>query len=118
MSVSKTKKANKNISKGPIDFILLVVVLIMLALGIIMVMSASSPTSIAETGNSYKYVKVQARNAILGLVLMYFVSKIDYSIYKNFYKIIYIGVLILLLSVIVVGAGSGRSNTLGRFRIY
>lgn len=40
---------NKNFSKQPIDFILLIVVFIMLSLGLIMVMSASSPTSIAET---------------------------------------------------------------------
>ena len=72
---------SKNFSKEPIDFILLIVVLIMLALGIIMVMSASSPTSLAETGNSYRYVRTQAISAVLGLALMIFISKIDYRIY-------------------------------------
>ena len=60
----------------------------MLALGIIMVMSASSPTSLAEEGNSYEYVKTQALSAGLGLIAMFVISKIDYKIYKKFYKII------------------------------
>ena len=57
MRSSRTKNVIKNFSKEPIDFVLLIVVFIMLASGIIMVMSASSPTSLAETGNSYEYVK-------------------------------------------------------------
>ena len=105
------KKTNKNFSKEPIDFILLIVVLIMLATGIIMVMSASAPTSLAETAgkSSYQYVKTQALSAVLGLGLMFFISKIDYKVYKNFYKLIYIGVIILLASVAVIGKEVGRS---------
>ena len=112
------KNTNKNFSKEPIDFILLVIVLIMLAMGIIMVMSASAPTSLAESSNSYEYVKTQALSAVLGLVLMFFISKIDYKIYRNFYKLIYIGVIILLASVAVIGKEVGRSKTLDRFRLY
>lgn len=109
MSVSKTKNRIKNFSNQPFDFVLLIVVFIMLALGIIMVMSASSPTSLAETGNSYSYVKTQALSAVLGLIAMFIISKIDYKIYKKFYKIIYIGVIILLASVAVIGKEVGRS---------
>ena len=38
MSVSKTKNTIKNFSNQPFDFVLLIVVFIMLALGLIMVM--------------------------------------------------------------------------------
>lgn len=112
------KNKIKNFSKEPIDFVLLIVVFIMLALGLIMVMSASSPTSLAETGNSYAYVKTQALSAGLGLVAMFVISKIDYKIYKKFYKIIYIMVLILLGAVAVIGKEVGRSKALDRFGIY
>lgn len=45
-------KSSKLIDKDkPFDFILIVTVLIMLCLGIIMVLSASSPSSIAEGGD-------------------------------------------------------------------
>ena len=118
MSTSKTKNVIKNFSKEPIDFMLLIVVFIMLALGIIMVMSASSPRSIAETGESYEYVKTQALSACLGLVAMFVISKIDYRIYKKFYKLIYIAVIILLASVAVIGASDGRSKKMDKFRVY
>lgn len=39
----------KNVKKKPVDFILVITVLIMLALGIIMVLSASSPSALAES---------------------------------------------------------------------
>lgn len=50
-------------SKEPVDFILLITVLILLATGIIMVLSASSPTSLSESGDSYRYVYRQAFSA-------------------------------------------------------
>ena len=104
------QKTNKKISKQPIDFVLLIIVLIMLALGLVMVMSASSPTSIAETGKSYAYVKTQAISALLGLTAMYIVSKIDYRKYKKYYKLIYIAVFFLNLSVAFIGKSVGRSK--------
>lgn len=55
---------SKNIQK-PMDFILVITVLIMLALGVVMVLSASSPSALAETGNSYKYVITQGFAAIV-----------------------------------------------------
>ena len=116
--IYRMKNKIKDFSKEPIDFVLLIVVFIMLALGLIMVMSASSPTSLAETGSSYSYVKTQALSAVLGLIAMLIISKIDYRIFKKFYKIIYIVVIILLASVAVIGKEVGRSKTLDRLRIY
>ena len=112
--IYRMKDKIKNFSKEPIDFVLLIVVFIMLALGLIMVMSASSPTSLSETGNSYSYVKTQALSAGLGLIAMLIISKIDYRIFKKFYKVIYIVVIILLASVAVIGKEVGRSKTLDR----
>lgn len=118
MSVSRRKNVTKNFSNQPFDFVLLIIVFIMLALGIIMVMSASSPRSIAEEGNSYEYVKTQALSACLGLVAMFVISKIDYRIFKRFDNLIYIAVIILLASVAVIGASDGRSKKMDKFRIY
>lgn len=116
--IYRMKNKIKDFSKEPIDFVLLIVVFIMLALGLIMVMSASSPTSLSEAGNSYAYVKTQALSAVLGLIAMLIISKIDYRIFKKFYKIIYIVVIILLASVAVIGKEVGRSKTLDRLRIH
>ena len=118
MRESRTKKIIKNFSKEPIDFVLLAIVFTMLGLGIIMVLSASSPTSLAETGSSYDYVKTQALSAVLGIIAMFIISKIDYRIFKKFDNIIYIGVIILLASVAVIGSSDGRCKALDIFRIY
>lgn len=93
-------------SKEPIDFILLVTVLILLAMGIIMVLSASSPTSLSEYGDSYQYVHKQAFCAAVGLGGMIFLSKVDYRFFKKYYKIIYWVCIALLAAVCVFGTSA------------
>ena len=96
-------KNNKQKSKAklnPCDFTLCVTVALLLALGIIMVLSASSPSSLAATGSSYTYVIKQLQSAILGVALMIIISRIDYKIYRNrkiYLSAYVISVLILLL---------------------
>lgn len=109
------KETNKS---KPVDFILCITVLLLLALGIIMVLSASSPSSFSETGSSYTYVKKQAISAVIGLIAMYIISKIDYRIYKHFYKIAYIGSMLLLIAVPLIGIESRRSKKMDRPWIY
>jgi len=102
--------ANKKSSKlktkeKPVDFVLVATVLIMLSLGLVMVLSASSPWALAESGKSYSYVKTQGFSAILGLILMYIISKIDYKKYKNLDKIAYVVSVLILIAVLVPGLG-------------
>ena len=92
-------------TEKPFDFILFITVLLMLCFGIIMVLSASSPSSLAETGGSYEYVKTQAVSAVVGVVLMLFISKIDYKVYSKFYKIIYFVGILLLFAVLIPNLG-------------
>ena len=105
---SKTKKKEKKFSafaNKPFDFILCITILLLLALGIIMVLSASSPSSLAESGNSYAYVAKQAGFGMLGIVAMLVISKIDYRFYKKYYKIAYIVAIVLLILVLIPGVG-------------
>lgn len=104
--MAKSKVKNKKFSsflENPIDYTLLMTILLLLALGLIMVLSASSPTSLSESGNSYKYFIKQMIFAVLGLVCMYMISKIDYRFYRKFYKIAYILSLVLFILVLVIG---------------
>ena len=83
-----------------IDFVLLIIIILLLSLGIIMVLSASAPSALAETGNSYTYVTKQAIFAVLGFGAMFFFSRLDYRILKRFYWPIYwisVGILLLVL---------------------
>lgn len=100
--LEKSKKLKKFANK-PVDFILCITVLFLLALGIVMVLSASSPASYAETGSSYSYVQKQAISAVIGLIAMFIISKIDYRIYKKFYKIVYILSILIIAVVPLIG---------------
>ncbi len=105
------KKKFESISKKPYDFTLLITVFILLGLGIITVLSASSPTALAETGNdSYKYVKRQILSAVVGIFLMFGLSKIDYRVWQKKYKIIFVGSILILLSTLVFGASSNGAT--------
>lgn len=100
--MAKNKKFSSFL-ENPIDYTLLITVLLLLTIGLIMVLSASSPTSLAESGNSYKYFVKQGIFAAIGLVFMTLISNIDYRFYKRFYKVSYIIAIILLLAVLVIG---------------
>lgn len=104
----KEQNINKNTQakEKPFDFVLFITILILLAMGIVMVLSASSPQALAEDGDSYSYVRKQVIFAVIGIVLMLIISKIDYKIYVKFAKIAYIGSVILLASVKILGSSS------------
>lgn len=108
MQKAKVNKAKKS----QVDFVLIIIIIILLSFGIVMVLSASAPSALAETGDSYTYVTKQAIFAVGGLAIMWFVSKIDYRIYKKFYWLIYwcsVGVLLLvLIPGIGINAGGAR----------
>lgn len=100
----KAKKVSR-FANNQFDFILCITVLLLLALGIIMVLSASAPSALSTTGNSYTYVKKQLIFGIVGLAVMFFLSKIDYRFYKKYYWYIYFASWLVLLLVIVPGLG-------------
>lgn len=100
----KTKKVSKFVN-NQFDFILCITVILLLALGIIMVLSASAPSALSITGNSYYYVKKQLLFAIAGIFVMLFLSKVDYRFYKKYYWQIYFISWIILFLVLVPGLG-------------
>ena len=85
----KNKKEVKGFSSflnNQIDFTLLITILLLLSIGLIMVLSASAPSSLQKYGNSYKFFEKQLIFAVAGVIAMWFISKIDYRFYKKFYK--------------------------------
>ena len=104
------KKKINLILKSPLDFPLLVTVFILLGLGIITVLSASSPTALAKTGNSYGYVERQIISAVIGIIFMFGLSKLDYRFWQKKYKVIFAGSIALLLAVPIIGVSSGGAK--------
>ncbi len=101
--MAKSKKSFSSFLNSPMDFPLLVVILLLLTIGLIMVLSASSPSALSESGDSYKYFSKQLLFAILGIVAMIAISKIDYRFYKKFCKYSWILAFLLLIAVLVMG---------------
>ena len=106
MAKKRKKQGFSKFLNNPVDFTLVITVLLLLSIGLVMVLSASSPTSLQESGNSYKYFLRQLVFAVLGLIGMYFVSKIDYRIYQKFYKQAWWISVLLLIAVLIVGSES------------
>ncbi len=102
--VTNTKKIQK-INNSTMDMPLLIVVLMLLALGIVMVLSASAPSALADYQDSYKYVKTQAGAAVLGIGVMLLLSRVDYRKFRKFYKVIYLFSVAILFTVLIPKIG-------------
>lgn len=103
MAKKKKEKSFSSFLNNPVDFTLVITILLLLSIGLIMVLSASSPSALAESGNSYSYFSKQLIFAILGIVAMLFISKIDYRFYQKFYKHAWWISALLLVLVLVAG---------------
>lgn len=103
MAKKKKEKSFSSFVNNPIDFTLLITILLLLSVGLVMVLSASSPSALSESGNSYAFFSKQLIFAIMGIVAMLFISKIDYRFYQKFYKQSWWIALILLALVLIAG---------------
>lgn len=86
--------------KGKMDLELLTIIIIMLFFGLVMVASASSVTALYKLGDSMYFLKKQLLVAVIGFVMMIYLSKIDYHVLaKPNVVFIYMAVTWLLMLV-------------------
>src|SRR6266508_4506553 len=86
---------------GSSYFLILALVGTLLAVGLVMVLSASSVAAFARTGDSYTYLKRQAIWAGAGVILMLAVSRVDYRRWRRLALPLLALSLVLLLVVLV-----------------
>lgn len=110
--IQKEKKKFNFFTKGSVDYSIWITVMILVAFGLIMVLSASAPSALAQEGDSYVYIRKQAISAVLGLVAMMACSKVDYHIFRKLKWIIYIVFIVLLVLVGFIGIGANRCEAL------
>ncbi|NLM10196.1 MAG: putative lipid II flippase FtsW [Clostridiaceae bacterium] len=92
------------------DFWIFVTVLLLLALGVSMVYSASSYYASRKFGNKEYYLIRQLIWAAIGIVAMLIVSRIDYRRLAQFSPILMLVSIILLILVRIPGIGSNVNN--------
>ncbi|MDE5604165.1 MAG: putative lipid II flippase FtsW [Eubacterium sp.] len=85
---------------GNFDVPYFALVMILLAIGLVMLLSASYPTAYFYGENSYSFFIKQAAFAVVGVIAMLVMSKIDYSIIRKYANILYFGAFGLLVVVL------------------
>lgn len=90
---------------------------ILIVFGLIMIYSSSNIWALYKFGDSFKYVKHQLLFFIIGIVLIFVISKIDCNFYyNNAFKIFFI-CFILLVLVLIPGIGTIRNGSRSWFGI-
>lgn len=104
--LKKIKKITADEKGKQLDFPFLFTLIILLGIGLLALSSASSYYALTEYGNSTYYLIRQMLFAILGIVGMIIVSKIDYKVYKKWSYLFFAIAIGLMLLVFVPGLGS------------
>lgn len=92
------------------DVMMIVCTLLLLAIGVIMVYSASAVRAFHDFGDSMYYLKRQSIFAVLGVIAMYVTMNTDYWVWKKMAKPIVIISFILLIIVLIPGIGVIRGG--------
>lgn len=105
---------SRELARGPIDMTFCLLVLLLTAIGLVMLLSASFPSAYYEASpskhNPLHYFERQAIFAVLGTAVMLLVSKFNYQRLRGVGKILlYISVVLLLL-VLIPGIGQIRNG--------
>lgn len=111
-------------TRSGMDLTFFFLVLLLVAIGLVMVFSASYANSSYRFGTPYLFVKNQAEYALIGIVLMIFISYFDYHHLHKLALLIY-AITVILLGITVVFKnsplvrptnGAYRWITLGSFQ--
>ncbi|MBQ4509294.1 MAG: FtsW/RodA/SpoVE family cell cycle protein, partial [Clostridia bacterium] len=104
--VTKNKeKARKK--RLPVDYKLLTIIILLLALGTMMIFSASYPYATSHYNDGYYYIKRQLIFLVIGLLAMTFASKISINFYEKMSLPFYCICVLLLILVLFGGFSEG-----------
>ncbi len=108
--------------KSYFDYPLVLVVFLLIGIGVVAIFSAGAPLGYLSEGSPYKWGMNQLKWLVLGVGILFLMSKIDYHFYRKLDRII---ILVVILSLFMVFApkigrsiqGVHRWITLGSFQI-
>lgn len=95
----------QQLAAGPVDLPFLMLTLMLVGIGLIMVFSASYATAYYDSSASVQnnplyYIKRQSVYAVIGLVAMYWMSKMNYQ----HWRLLTIPMLAVSITLLVLGA--------------
>ncbi|MCD7830389.1 MAG: FtsW/RodA/SpoVE family cell cycle protein, partial [Clostridiales bacterium] len=121
-------KSYQQLAKGPIDLPFLMLVLLLLGIGLVMLLSASSYSALYDKaagynaatgtlGDPYYYFKRQALFAVLGVVAMLLVSRLNYQ-YLRALSVPVLLIAIVLLILVLTPLGVSQNNSTRWLRMF
>ena len=96
--------------RGILDLPYLILTLLLVAIGLIMLFSASYARAYTDSGTSTYYFARQGMFALAGIAIMLFVSRINYQIWRSFSFLILAGSIFLLMLVPLIGTEEGGAT--------
>ena len=100
-----------------IDWPLVLGVILISLFGLLMIYSSSYVWAEYKFNDPYKFVKTQGIFLIIGYILMFLVSQIQYMKYQNKANFIFGGCFLLLILVLIPGIGTVRNGSRSWFGI-
>ena len=96
---------SRELAKGPIDLPFCLLVLLLTAIGLVMLLSASFPSAYYETdgANPMRYFIRQGIFAVMGIAAMFLVGQINYQRFRGVAKLLLYLAIFLLILVIIPG---------------
>jgi cell division protein FtsW len=98
---ARSRAVRPLLGAGSTYWLLLTVVGTLVTIGVVMVLSASSVSAYARTGDSYSYFKRQLLWVVAGLAVMLLVSRVDYRRWRRLGVPLLVGATVGLLFVLV-----------------
>lgn len=100
----------QQLAGGPVDLPFLMLVLMLTAMGLVAVFSASFASAYYESGNPATYFRSQLRMGIGGIFILWLTSRLDYQWWRKLAKWVLLAAIILLVLVKVPGIGVTRNG--------
>ena len=104
------QKSGRILQRGAPDFPLLGLTLMLLAFGVVMVLSASFPSAYYDEASNYDptfYFKRQLIFAVVGVAAMFFMSRVSLTTVRRFTLPIFIAAIVLLVAVLATPPVNG-----------
>ena len=104
------EQESRELAKGPIDLPFCLLVLLLTAIGLVMLLSASFPSAYYINNDPIFYFKKQALFAVMGVAAMLMIGKINYQRFRALAKPLLFLAIALLILVLIPGIGKVRNN--------
>lgn len=97
--------------KSTPDFLLIFLTFSLLAIGLVMVYSASAVWAEYKFHDSFFFAKRQLLFAGVGIIAMFFIMNVDYWVWRDWSKVLLIICFVLLVLVLIPGVGMVRNGS-------